>query len=253
MTEYSRLCVVTAVDLEFNIAAGLLTEKSFSAGSLVCLGRCGNRLITVLKAGMGATGFAARFESQLTINAHDALIVAGLAGGLDSKLRVGDAVVYDRCLDAGKDAKKIEPTRDEIASIVSDDPLSEFVIGALRASGVATSRAAGITVDRIVTQAKEKLALGVRFGVSAVDMETFEIWDAARQAGVPVAALRIISDDAAGDIPDFNRAYAADGRMIATQMAAVMAARPGVTARFLNNLRVAAGAFKKSLNALFDA
>jgi len=253
MNDYPRLCVVTAVDLEFNIAAGLLAGKQLSADSLVCQGRYGNRQITVLKAGMGATGFAARFAAQLAAGSpdalNDALIVAGLAGGLNSKLGVGDAAIYDRCLDV----RKIEPACDEIASIVSDDSLSAFLDGALRAAGVVAIRGAGLTVDRIVTMANEKRALGLRTGANTVDMETFAIWAAAKQIGVPIAALRIVSDDAAGDLPDFNRAYTAEGRMIPSRMAVVMAARPGVTARFLNNLRVAVGAFKSGLQAVFDA
>jgi nucleoside phosphorylase len=259
MNEYPRLCVVTAVDLEFDAAAGLLDGKTISSDSLVCAGRRGDRQITVLKAGMSALGFAARFSAHLAPGLprlYDAVIVAGLAGGLNSKLGVGDAAVYDRCLDVRsmkKDGRKIEPPRDEIASLVSDNPLSTFLESALRAASIPAHRGAAITMGQIVTEGREKRALGLRYGADAVDMETFAVWEVAARTGAPVAALRIISDDAMGDIPDFNRAYTPEGRMIASQMARVMAARPGVTARFLNNLRIAAGAFKRGLEAVFDA
>jgi nucleoside phosphorylase len=157
--------------------------------------------------------------------------------------------VYDRCLDA----RKMEPSRDKIASLVPDNSLSTFLEQAVRRAGIHAVRGAGLTTAHVVTTSREKRALGLRYAASAVDMETFPLWEAAGPMGAPFAALRIISDDAAGDIPDFNRAYTPEGRMIASQMARVMAARPGVTARFLNNLRGAAGAFKTALQAVFDS
>src|SRR5215813_15506889 len=134
---FTDLCLVTAVGIEFKIAAGLLTAKSFSEepplegrrpclrgptqehldepgrqGRLpskgfsegprlkICRGQFGARRVTVLQSEMGAVGFADRLVEHLADNRYDALIVAGLAGGLDPKLRVGDAVLYDLCYDA---------------------------------------------------------------------------------------------------------------------------------------------------------
>jgi nucleoside phosphorylase len=105
---------------------------------------------------------------------------------------------------------------------------------------------------RIITGAGEKHELASKYGARAVDMETFEIWTASEPFGIPVTAMRIVSDDADSDIPDFNRAYRADGTIIPAEMAAVMAAHPIVTARFLVNLRAALKSLRKGLIALID-
>src|SRR5215470_12603628 len=105
---FTDLCVGVAVDIEFKIAASLLSGKSFSEepprerpqGKKICHGMFGGRRITILQSGMGAVGFAEQLAKHLTNNRYDALIIAGLAGGLDLRLRVGDAVLYNLCYDA---------------------------------------------------------------------------------------------------------------------------------------------------------
>jgi len=57
------------------------------------------------------------------------------------------------------------------------------------------------------------MALGVHYGAAAIDMETYEAISACSKFNLPTAALRVISDEAGCDIPDFNRAYDANGRM----------------------------------------
>src|SRR5262245_15929395 len=105
---FTDLCIVTAVDVEFKIAASLLSGKSFSEepprgrprGMKICRGLFGGRRVTILQSGMGAVGFAERLSKHLADNRYDALIIAGLAGGLGPQLRVGDAVLYNLCYDA---------------------------------------------------------------------------------------------------------------------------------------------------------
>src|SRR5262249_38851959 len=234
---FTDLCLVTAVGIEFKIAAGLLTAKSFSEepprernprerrrprlqgssqehldeagrrGRLrsrgfseeprmkICRGLFGARRVTVLQSEMGAVGFAERLAKHLADNRYDALIVAGLAGGLDPKLRVGDAVLFDLCFDAR--ALDIilrgRPFREELNSIASDEPLSNFLVEALTRSDLSFIQAPGITVSRIITESKEKSALRVNYGAAAVDMETYEALVACARLDLAAAALRVIS------------------------------------------------------------
>src|SRR5215470_12611174 len=136
---FTDLCIVTAVGVEFKIAAGLLTAKTISEEPRlkICRGLFGARRITVLQSEMGAVGFADRLVEHLADNRYDALIVAGLAGGLDPNLRVGDAVLYDLCYDArGIDyARRERPPHEEIASIAGNETLSDFLLEALTRSG----------------------------------------------------------------------------------------------------------------------
>src|SRR5262249_51604994 len=209
---FTDLCLVTAVGIEFKIAAGLLTAKSFSEepprernprerrrprlqgssqehldeagrrGRLrsqgfseeprmrICRGLFGARRITVLQSEMGAVGFAERLAKHLANNHYDALIVVGLAGGLDPKLRVGDAVLYDLCYDARaiESGRPEQPAHGKAAVIAGDEVLSNFLFKALTKSDLSVVRASGITVTRIITEAKGKLALGARYSAVAV-------------------------------------------------------------------------------------
>jgi nucleoside phosphorylase len=110
-----------------------------------------------------------------------------------------------------------------------------------------------LTVDRIVIDAREKLSFGDASGAAAVDMETFDIWSACANAGLPFAALRTVSDEAGCDLPDFNRAHDATGRVDAARMAAAMLARPVAATRFLANLRPVMRSFRRGLKAVLDA
>src|SRR5262249_58971597 len=102
---------------------------------------------------VGAVSFADWLARHLAENRYDALIVAGLAGGLDPELRVGDAVLYDLCYDARTIdfTLKERPAREEIKSIASDEPLSNSLVEALTRSDLSFIQAPGITVNRIVT------------------------------------------------------------------------------------------------------
>ena len=238
-----RLCVVTAADIEFKTVAALLTDCVVAADG-VCRGRCDGRLITLLKTEIGARGFAAKLAAHLTTHRYDALLVAGLCGALDRKLKTGDAVIYDRCFD-GRAAAAGE-------GIGCDALLSDKLLAAVRAAGVNCGRGAGVTVAHIVVAAADKLALGARWDAAAVDMETYDVLAGCAEFDLPAAALRVVMDEAAHDLPDFNRALAADGRMNAGRTAAALAARPLAAARFFTTVRPAQRALQLAVKAVFN-
>lgn len=255
---FADLCIVTAVDVEFKVGQSLVCPQPGQievCPTKICRGLFGGRRITILQSGMGAVGFADRLAKHLTHNSYDALIVAGLAGGLDPKLRVGDAVIYDLCYDARAIdfTRREQPNPEEVAATACDEPLSDFLSGALTRSGLSFVRASGITVGRIVTEAREKLALGAHYGAAAVDMETYEALSACARLGLPAAALRVISDEAGRDIPDFNRIYNADGRINGWRTAGAMIARPFAAFRLLLTVRPALQALKANLQAAMGA
>jgi nucleoside phosphorylase len=255
-TGFANLCIVTAVDIEFSLAVKLLSDKSFSedARMKICRGLFGGRRVTVLQSQIGANGFAERLAGHLSDNHYDALVVVGLAGGLDPRLRVGDAVAYDFCYDARAiDLERIERSTHEKAGHVKtgraagDAALSNRLFAALTSAGLSCVQGAGMTVSKIVTASKDKMTLNARFGAAAVDMESYEAISACARFNLPAATLRVISDEAGRDLPDFNRAYDADGRMNGPRMAAAMIARPVASFRFLKGLRRALNSLKKSL------
>ncbi len=269
--DFTDLCVVTAIGIEFKIAADLLSAKTFDEagrrGRLrsqieesrmkICRGLFGARRITILQSEMGAIGFTERLANHLDENRYDALIVAGLAGGLDPKLRVGAAVVYDFCYDARAIDFTHQQRPEKIASIASDHKLSDILYDAICRRSYSSHRnrvfATGITVSRIITEANEKFSLHVNCGAVAVDLETFQAFDVCSRYDLPVAALRVISDEAGHNLPDFNRAYDADGRMNGLRMAGAMIARPIGALRVLLTIRRALQSLRANLVAVMSA
>lgn len=256
----TRLCLVTAVEIEFKTATGLLTESTFEyeAQMKVCRGRFGSRRVTVLKSEMGASGFAERLSAHLTNNRYDALIVAGLAGALDPKLKAGDAIVFNLCYNvrtnaAGTISREKQLSREENASIACDHNLSQFITETLRASGLSCFRGAGVTVDHIVTRARDKISLGSRFNAVAVDMETYDILAVCGDFGLTAAALRVVLDEAESELPDFNRALKPDGQMSKWRTASAMMISPFVSMRFLLSLRRVIDSLQVNLKAILNA
>jgi nucleoside phosphorylase len=237
----ARLCVVTAAAVEFRAVAELLVDCAPASKDEVklCRGRIAGHRITLLQSEIGAAGFAQHLAAHLAAARYQALLVVGLAGGLDAKLKPGDAVIYDRCFRAGgaTNSREKRLAREENASLVCDPALSEWLAEGLRAAGLPCLRGAGLTAARVVVEAEHKLALGARYGAAAVDMETYQIIAAGARAGVPAATLRVVLDEAGADLPDFNRALKADGSLNGWRLLPALLAHPVNTARFFVSLR----------------
>lgn len=255
-SKLARLCLVTAVDIEFKTATSLLTEKTFSGESKfkICQGVVGARTVTVLQCGIGARGFADWLTQHLAENHYDALIVVGLAGGLDPRLKTGDAVVYDCCLDARDSVQESVPPKDlAIQHSHGQTDLVRILLDALRETELSSFYGSGITVSRVVINAQDKLWFGQQHQALAVDMESFDVLQVAAECGVPAAVIRVISDEAEHDLPDFNFAAETDGTVNPRRMATAMLQRPVASARFLRNLKQVLAALRKVLEVVVRA
>jgi adenosylhomocysteine nucleosidase len=241
-----KLCLITAVEHEFKIVASLLTRSSFSDDNeiRICRGLFGERRISVLKSGMGARAFTRRLANHLSLHDYDAVVVVGFAGGLDPRLRVGDAVIYNLC--------HWENNNDLAHSIACDIKLTGLISDIMRKSKLKFINGAGVTVSRLVTEASEKVALGRRYDALAADMESYGVMATCAEAHVPAAVLRIISDDAEADLPDFNSAIESDGRINNWKMALTILRTPLSSMRFFRKITPAVSAFRKSLKALLN-
>lgn len=202
-----NLCVVCAVDIEFNAIRSLLSNakrvKEFNTD--ICIGKYNNRDIFVIKAGMRAPRIHEQLKYFADKYSFDQLIVAGLAGALDPSLKVGD--------------------------IVSNHILYS---------------------DKIVVRSTEKIALGNKFNADAVDMETEDILRAAKAIGLPTAVLRIISDDANHDLPDFNRALTRNGKLNPWKNTVVMLSNPMASIRFIMGIGKARKALIQAVEAAIN-
>jgi nucleoside phosphorylase len=243
-------CIVTAADIEFNTASGLLSKRTytFEAEMPVCRGFYDDRQLTILKSEIGARGFTNRLSTHLRNNKYQALVVAGLAGALEPKLMKGDVVVFDSCHNARADVNGAAHN-----VVTCNDELSQAIAERLVESGLRCSRGAGVTVDRIITSAREKIALGTRYKAAAVDMESYESLAVCADFGLSATALRIISDDAGCDLPDFNRALTPAGRMNNWRLATAMMMSPIDSLRFMLSIKAVMYSLQANLKIIFGA
>jgi adenosylhomocysteine nucleosidase len=116
------------------------------------------------------------------------VISFGVAGGLDPSLRSGDIVVATEVMAGdGRWLAGLSLTETQIASI------------ALGRRRVVRGGLAG--VEEVVIAQAGKAALRLTTGAAAVDMESHIAADYATKAGLPFAALRVISDPAGRALP----------------------------------------------------
>jgi len=134
------------------------------------------------------------------------VLLAGFSGALAPDLGVGRLVVADAVL--GPDGATYPVTH----------PLT--VPGAIAGPIVAT--------ERIVGTAAAKRELFARTKALAVDMESATVARRCAEVGVPFACLRVISDDAANDLPPELDGIFADGRPRVGRVLVAVCRRPGL-------------------------
>ena len=122
------------------------------------------------------------------------VISFGVAGGLDPSLKSGDVVVADEVM-AGEN-------RWLAGFALNDDLIGKLTVGLGRR--VVRGGLAGVE-DVVVGQAS-KAALRNETGAAAVDMESHIAAAYAANAGLPFAALRVISDPAHRALPELAQA-----------------------------------------------
>jgi adenosylhomocysteine nucleosidase len=129
------------------------------------------------------------------------VISFGVAGGLDPSLRSGDVVVATEVIEG--DARWL-------AGLALNEELFESV--ALGRRRVVRGSLAG--AEAVVQGESCKAALHLETGAVAVDMESHIAAAYAAEAGLPFAALRVISDPAGRALPELARvAIQPDGKI----------------------------------------
>ena len=203
----ARIGIIGAMDSEVdNLVARMeaVTHQTV-AGRLFAAGQLAGQEVVVVKSGIGKV--AAAITAQLLADRFgvDILLNTGMAGGLDSRLEVGDLVVataalqHDFDLTAfghapgylfGEDDSRptlfaADPALTALALEVAPEvlPAGNKAIPGVVASG-----------DVFVDDSRLKGRLITEFGAAAAEMEGAAIAQAAQANGIPFVILRTVSD-----------------------------------------------------------
>ncbi len=142
-------------------------------------GRLGGEEIRIAHLGVGPSAAAESIRGLLAGERPQALICTGFGGGLDPRVRVGDLVIADNF--------SSPPLRQRAQALAGGKPHRFF--GPL------------VTRNDPVETTEAKAALALETGGLAVDMETSTVAEACRAAGVPLLAVRAISDASTTALP----------------------------------------------------
>lgn len=169
--------------------------------------------VVVFLTGIGWEYFGsdtAKDEIRILLEEEPTLCIStGLAGGLDPELKSGDVAAAIR---VGRSA--------EGDSISSTDVLVRI---SKECGAKVVERL--ITSDHIVAGAIEKTAMGA-FG-NMVDMESFHVMKCVSTGGLPVIAVRAISDTADEDLPvNFEKILDHKGHLKLGSLIRELGARP---------------------------
>lgn len=142
-------------------------------------GRLGGEEIRIAHLGVGPSAASGSIRRLLAEERPRVLICTGFAGGLDARVRTGDLVVADNFT---------APTLRVRAQALAGEKPHRF-FGSL------------VTRDLPVETVADKAALAAETRALAVDMETAPVAEACQTAGVPLLAVRAISDEAGTPLP----------------------------------------------------
>jgi adenosylhomocysteine nucleosidase len=142
-------------------------------------GQMGGEEVRVVHLGVGLVAAGESMRRLLGEETPRMLICAGFAGGLDMRVRIGDLIVADNF--------STPEMRARAQALTGEKPHRFF--GQL------------VTCEAPVETAAAKATLALDTGALAVDMETAAVAEACHTAGVPLLAVRAISDVATTPLP----------------------------------------------------
>lgn len=198
-----KIALIVAMTSEYEHVKALLADmKEESAGPFACVtGQMKGTQIILMQCGIGKVNAAAGACELIHTFHPDRLVSTGVAGGIDSRLRIMDVVVsrtlayHDLWCGPGTQrgevqgvAKQFDGDRDMVR-VAMALPCETKVHGGLICTG-----------DQFITDRSQLDEIKSAFpDALAVDMESAAIAHVAHLYGVPFVSFRIISDTPGGE------------------------------------------------------
>lgn len=149
---------------------------------------CGNADVILAESGMGTAHAEAATGALIELARPEAILNFGFAGAVLPGLRVADLVLAERVYRL-EGEKSVEAPRPDTA-------LSSLVFEACRKEGIDLHPGSFITARGITRKAELAASVKAEQALPVLEMETAAVLAEAARAGIPVVALRGVSDAA---------------------------------------------------------
>jgi len=149
------------------------------------------------------------------------VLLMGLCGSLTSHYRIGHVVLYHGCVCRTNRSPQLLRCDPELTTLLQDT------------LQLATPQARALTSDRLVWSAAEKQQLHHEYQAEVVDMEGYAALQVLSPAKIPVAMIRVVSDDCDHDLPDLHSALDPDGALQPLPLAMGLLQQPLAAARLI--------------------
>ncbi|MBC7961821.1 MAG: phosphorylase [Steroidobacteraceae bacterium] len=183
-----NIAIIVAMPEEFRAVANCLGTVAARRLGKLKAGRCSiaGHQILLVESGMGFKNAAGAAEMVIRDRAPDLLISAGFCGGIAAELRVGDVVVAKKMVIVSETGIEDLPTAIPAAGL-------NFVV---RQSACGARVFGGTFAGTAVITSKAKLVGMLSNGCPCpvVEMESAAIALVAAENGIPLIAIRSVSD-----------------------------------------------------------
>ena len=191
------------------------------------------RVLTIPIGTKNVVQILANHSRQL--NNSRQLLILGLCGSLDPAYRIGDRILITSCQDLNRN--RIDLDR-QLTLKLRDELSIETVTG--------------LTSDRLVALAAEKLQLAHNYAAKIVEMEGYSYISQLPQRGLAVAMLRVVSDDFDSNIPDLTVAIDSNGNLKAIPMAIAFLKQPIAAVRLIRGSLAGLKALEQTVTQIFS-
>ena len=216
--------VLYAFDIEGALLADSMNiiRTETVLGRDVNIGKLCNKKIILAESGMGMTNAAMTTQKLIDLYHPLGVFFTGIAGAVDSSVRIGDIVVCDRWITHdygyhGRDGLRTSPVSVNVTSSDTSTNILEFPVDSVyfRHALKLTSKnltfekienrspklivsGVGVSGNTFLDNIEKRLELSGQFGALTVDMETAAVAQVCYVNDLPFLAFRSASDLAGG-------------------------------------------------------
>ena len=191
-----------------------------------------------MPTGIGPAAAARAADESLARASLATALIVGLSGALDPAYALGDLLLLESVAAPGFPPRGLD---------------ANLVAALRRRLPAARTGVRGFSSERFVAKAAVKRRLRAASGADALDMETYALVERLQGAGVRCAALRCVSDTAAGDVPDLTQAFRADGTLDRWRVGRALLREPAAAWRLVRGGATALVQLRGAMAALRSA